>query len=300
MSEWMMRTFSKFGSYFRLCSDKLSIVLSNISNLLLAWCALQSVFLGRQAINIVCNRGVIDVTLSDSHGVVSRNFTNFSLLASSAKNFSGRNAVSCDFRKRVLLSLGFGKSCVVILDSFESSKLLVGWHTGIFKIVEFGRLYSQINYFHRNFIAGWQSLFEFSHAIHASELGRWVRITCCTGPVAVGLVIFINVIGWMLRYLVRRACDFITRFVAILTFVSGWVLLSGVHLGIPILRLPVWTNKATGFSKVGCEVDVLFPALYLCFEATTSLTPLFNELFGLFVAAFVCKLLVLCVEPHLF
>lgn len=154
MSEWMMRTFSKFGSYLRFCSDKLSIVLSNIGNLLLAWCALQGMFLGRQAINIIRNRGVVDVTFSDSHGMISRDFSNFSLLAWSAKNFSGRNAVSCDFRKRVLLSPGFRKSCIVILDSFESSKLLVGWHAGIFKIVEFV-LYSQINYFHGNFIAGW-------------------------------------------------------------------------------------------------------------------------------------------------
>ena len=82
-SEGMVYLFSLIGSNLRCSSDELSIVHSNIFNFLLTRGALESMFLSGETKHVIVLRSVVNITFSNSDGMVLYMLSDFLLFVTS-------------------------------------------------------------------------------------------------------------------------------------------------------------------------------------------------------------------------
>ena len=81
--------------------------------------------------------------------------------------------------------------------------------------------------------------------------------------------------------------------------VGGGRILRGVRIRIPVLCLPICAHEPSRFLKVGCIIQMFFPALDLGLHAATGLGPLACVSCHLLIQALILQLLVLMVPPEL-
>ena len=67
-----------------------------------------------------------------------------------------------------------------------------------------------------------------------------------------------------------------------------------------ILSLPVLSDPSTSLLEVGGDIQMLLFAGNICLNTASSVSPLLNHCFLLFVTPLVSKFLVLALDPELF
>jgi hypothetical protein len=82
-SEGMVYLFSLISSNLRCSSDELSVVHSNIFNFLLTRGALESMLLSGETKHVIVLRSVVNITFSNSDGMVLYMLSNFLLFVTS-------------------------------------------------------------------------------------------------------------------------------------------------------------------------------------------------------------------------